>query len=83
MTIQQLNYESACKILQAAGIDFVETVVEGYKVNFKLSKGDVTANIILDCESANIEQEAEFAVKSFERLVEWNRKENEKKEKRS
>ena len=78
MTIQQLNYESACKALQAAGIDFLEIDTQGYKVKFQLSKDGVSAPVILDCDSAHIEEETANAIKCIERLVEWKRIENAK-----
>lgn len=81
-TNNMANYERVCLAFGAAGIEFTEVEVNGYQVTFTLTKSGVSLTAIIDCASANVGEHTANAIASLERLVEWDKKEQEKKEKR-
>ena len=82
LTKEMREYEKVCATFRAAGIEYKELDTKGYLVTFQLSKNGSQLTTIIDCSSELVEQHTLNAVASFEKLLEWERKENEKKAKR-
>lgn len=77
------EYEKVCATFRAAGIAYKETDTQGYCVTFQLTKGGASCKAVIDCSSENVVQHTLNAVASLERLAEWDRKEQEKQNKKS
>jgi hypothetical protein len=77
------EYEKVCATFRAAHIKYEEIDTKGYTVTFMLTKDGASCKAIIDCSSENVAQHTLNAVASLERLAEWNRKEQEKQNKKS
>lgn len=83
-TYQMANYEAACKAFEENGIAYKELGVDGYRVTFELSKDGASGRCIIDCESAQLEQQLDFIIKGMEQTINFVKleaKRNEKKQK--
>ncbi len=81
-TSQMAAYETACKMFEARGISYEEESIDGYNVTFLLTKDGFTGRVIINCDSALIVEQTNYAIGAFEQMATWDKAEPERKRKR-
>lgn len=82
-TREMAIYEKVCSMFEEHGISYNEESIDGYIVTFAISKDGSTSKLIIDCSNTHAEEQVGYGIAAFEKLLEWDIKEQERARKKA
>lgn len=70
-----LLYERTCKKFEAAQMDYKVLKQERQKFTLELSKDGAAITTVIDFEGNNVDSVVDYAIRSFQLLLDWKAKE--------